>query len=151
MESRLHLVPRFRKRLAWVPGNIGKPVLVDDPSFDVAFHVRRTTLPEPRGVDEAKRLMEQIMSESIDRSRPLWQMVFFDLADNRTGFILKMHHSLVDGISGVDVGMVLLDAAPNPVKIDPPPYKPEPPPTWGELVRDAFVEGWSPPRDRISG
>jgi diacylglycerol O-acyltransferase / wax synthase len=146
--SRLHYVPRFRKKLAWVPAYQGRPVWVDDPHFDLRFHMRYTGLPRPGGEREALRLMGRIMSRPLDRQRPLWEIWLFDLPDNRIGLIQKTHHCLIDGISGVDIGTVLLDLMKNPPPGEPAPeWKPAETPTRGRLLVDALVERYTKPAE----
>src|SRR6202161_634585 len=119
--SRLHLVPRYRQRLAFVPFGQGRPVWVDDPHFNVAFHVRHTALPSPGGDEQLKRLCGRVFSQALDRSRPLWELWLVEgLADDRFALLSKTHHALVDGISGVDIVTVLLDASPEPMPVAPP-------------------------------
>jgi WS/DGAT/MGAT family acyltransferase len=140
IESRLHLVPRFRKKLMWVPYGQHRPVWIDDPHFDIRFHVRYTGLRKPGGMAEACDLMERVMSTSLDRSRPLWEMWMFDLPDGQKGLIQKTHHCLIDGISGVDVGTVILDLQTDapPAKAAPP-WTPEPAPSKQELLRESLM------------
>jgi diacylglycerol O-acyltransferase len=146
--SRLHLVPRFRKKLAWVPVGQGRPVLVDDPHFDIRFHVRFTGLPRPSGEREALRLMGRVMSRPLDRQRPLWELWVFELPDNRLGIIQKTHHCLIDGISGVDLGTVLLDVAERPPASDPAPeWRPLAVPSKKRLLVDALVERYTKPAE----
>ena len=139
IESRLHKVPRFRKKLAWVPLDAGLPIWVDDPHFDLRFHIRHTGLPKPGGRAEALRLMGRVMSLPLDRARPLWEMWLFDLPDGRRGLIQKTHHCLIDGISGVDLGTVLLDFGPKPRQVEAPEWTPVEPPTRWELLRDTWL------------
>jgi diacylglycerol O-acyltransferase len=146
--SRLHLVPRFRKKLAWVPAYQGRPVWVDDPHFDIRFHVRYTGLPRPGGEREALRLMGRVMSRPLDRQRPLWELWVFELPDNRLGMIQKTHHCLIDGISGVDLGTVLLDVAKAPPPSDPPPeWRPSTMPSRKRLLVDAVLERYTKPAE----
>ncbi|HEX4338160.1 MAG TPA: wax ester/triacylglycerol synthase family O-acyltransferase [Polyangiaceae bacterium] len=146
--SRLHLVPRFRKKLAWVPAYQGRPVWVDDPHFDIRFHVRYTGLPRPSGEREALTLMGRVMSRPLDRQRPLWELWVFELPDNRLGVIQKTHHCLIDGISGVDLATVLLDVAKHPPPSDPPPdWRPSPIPSRERLLVDAVVERYTKPAE----
>ena len=113
--SRLHLVPRYRQRLAFVPFGQGRPVWVDDPHFNVAFHVRHTALPSPGGDEQLKRLCGRIFSQALDRSRPMWELWLVEgLSDDRFALLSKTHHALVDGISGVDIVTVLFDTSPEP-------------------------------------
>src|ERR1700757_2995381 len=117
---RLHLVPRYRQRLAFVPLNQGRPVWVDDPHFNVSFHVRHTALPSPGGDEQLKRLAGRVFSQALDRSRPLWEIWLVEgLADDRFALLSKTHHALVDGISGVDIATVLFDTSPEPTGIAP--------------------------------
>jgi diacylglycerol O-acyltransferase / wax synthase len=139
---RLHLVPRYRQRLAFVPFGQGRPVWVDDPHFNVAFHVRHTALPSPGGDEQLKRLCGRIFSQALDRSRPLWELWLVEgLADDRFALLSKTHHALVDGISGVDIATVLFDTAPDPAGIAPEPERtPRPLPTGAQLLADALLE-----------
>jgi len=147
--SRLHLVPRFRKRLKWVPMGLGRPVWVDDPHFDIRYHVRFTGLPKPASLEAAKRLMAEVMSRPLDRTRPLWEMWLCELPDNRTALIQKTHHCLIDGVSGVDVGTVMLDFAAESTVIEAPPFVPERQPNKRELMRTAMVDVVKSPREAV--
>ncbi|MCW2968811.1 MAG: wax ester/triacylglycerol synthase family O-acyltransferase [Solirubrobacteraceae bacterium] len=115
LESRLHLIPRYRQRLAQpTPGGLTNPVWVDDKGFDAGWHVRRSTTAD------AASLLGQEMSRRLDRSRPLWEMSVVDgLPDGRAALLPKMHHALVDGVAAVDVGTVLLDPSPEPMDLRP--------------------------------
>jgi diacylglycerol O-acyltransferase / wax synthase len=147
--SRLHLVPRYRQRLAFVPFGQGRPVWVDDPHFNVAFHVRHTALPSPGGDEQLKRLCGRIFSQALDRSRPLWELWLVEgLADDRFALLSKTHHALVDGISGVDIATVLFDTSPNPAGIAPERQRaPRPLPTDAQLLADALLERATAPAE----
>jgi diacylglycerol O-acyltransferase len=152
--SRLHLVPRYRQRLAFVPLNQGRPVWVDDPHFNVAFHVRHTALPSPGGEDQLKRLCGRIFSQALDRSRPLWEIWLVEgLAEDRFALLSKTHHALVDGISGVDIATVLFDASPDPLPIAPPDHEwiPRPLPTGAQLLAEALLERATVPTEIVRG
>src|SRR6185369_5882944 len=126
----------------------GRPVWVDDPHFDIRFHVRYTGLPRPSGEREALTLMGRVMSRPLDRQRPLWELWVFELPENRFAIIQKTHHCLIDGISGVDLGTVLLDLMKNPPPGDPPPdWKPSEMPTRERLLMDAVVERFTRPAE----
>ncbi len=113
VESQLHKVPRFRQVLAWVPG-FGHPVWVDDVRFNLLYHVRHTALPEPGDERQLKRMAGRILSQEFDRGKPLWENWFVDgLAGNRFAIISKMHHCMADGISGLDLGTVLMGRSPD--------------------------------------
>ena len=115
VHRRLHLVPRFRQKLAFVPFNLERPVWVDDPHFNVEYHVRHTALPEPGTEDSLKRLAGRIMSQQLDKTKPLWEIWLVDkLAGDRFAMITKTHHCLIDGVSGADITAVLLDITPEP-------------------------------------
>jgi diacylglycerol O-acyltransferase / wax synthase len=140
IRSRLHLVPRFRKKVRFVPGGLHRPVWVDDPHFDLRFHVRWTGLPKPAGERAALTLMSRLQGHHLDRRHPLWELWVFDLADGRRGVIQKTHHCLIDGMSGVDLGTVLLDFSADAPKTEPEPWRAEPEPSDAELVRDALED-----------
>ncbi len=132
--SRLHLIPRYRQRLAYVPVERA-PVWVDDEHFNVDFHVRHTSLPRPGGHDELVALMGRLASQQLDRSKPLWEMwVVEGLSDDRFAIIAKTHHSMIDGIAGVDLMQVLLNPGPVAGVEDPPVFRPRPAPHGTELV-----------------
>jgi WS/DGAT/MGAT family acyltransferase len=143
ISSRLHLVPRYRQRLATVPFGQGRPVWVDDPYFQLTFHVRHTALPRPGGDAELKRLAGRIFSQSLDRSRPLWEMWLVEgLEGGRFALLTKTHHALVDGISGVDIATVLFDTSSAPAPVAPPAQEwvPRPLPSRAQLLADALLE-----------
>ncbi len=154
IRKRLHLVPRYRHKLAHTALDSGRPVWVDDPDFNLEFHVRHTALPAPGSWEQLRNLTARIFSQALDRSKPLWEMWLIEgldpdiegpglpalerrrAGDGRFALISKTHHSLIDGIAGVDLATVLFDAAP-----DPPPlrhsgraWKPHREPDAGELV-----------------
>ncbi|HLY37153.1 MAG TPA: wax ester/triacylglycerol synthase family O-acyltransferase [Candidatus Binatia bacterium] len=137
VHSRLHLVPRFRQRVAYVPWE-GVPVWVDDDRFRLAYHVRHTALPRPGDDRVLKRLVGRIMSQPLDRTRPLWEMwVVEGLEGDRFALISKTHHCMVDGVSGADLMAVLLDAAPDGEVGIPKPWTPRRPPSGVRLLFDA--------------
>jgi diacylglycerol O-acyltransferase / wax synthase len=122
LRERIHLIPRYTMRLDPAPLGLANPVWVDDGSFDVDRHVRRTALPAPGGDAELCELMGEVMSEPLDRSLPLWQLLVVEgLADSRTAIIARMHHALVDGLAAVDVSTVILDPSPEGLDLPPPP------------------------------
>ena len=143
VEGRLHLVPRYRQRLAFVPFGQGRPVWVDDPHFNAAYHVRHTSLPRPGSEDELKRLAGRVFAQELDRDKPLWELWLVDKLDgDRFAVIAKTHHCLVDGVSGVDITTVLFDTAPEPAPTPPPERQwiPRPLPSDAELLADALLE-----------
>jgi diacylglycerol O-acyltransferase / wax synthase len=152
--GRLHLVPRYRQRLAFVPLNQGRPVWVDDPHFNLAFHVRHTALPSPGGDAQLKRLAGRVFSQALDRSRPLWEIWLVEgLADDGFALLSKTHHALVDGVSGVDIATVLFDTSANPVPVaaDDHEWIPRPLPSGAQLLADALVERATVPGEIVRG
>lgn len=141
IEQRIGVVPRYRQKIKWVPGHIASPVWVDDTTFDVGYHVRRSALPRP-GLDAALReLVGRLMSRRLDRSRPLWEMYLVEgLSGGRIAIITKTHHAMVDGISAVDIGQVILDLTPAPREVPEGVWMPAPEPHPVELVLDAVSE-----------
>jgi WS/DGAT/MGAT family acyltransferase len=153
--SRLHLIPRYRQRLAFVPLHQGRPVWVDDPHFNVAFHVRHTALPSPGHDEQLKRLCGRVFSQALDRSRPMWELWLVEgLAGDRFALLSKTHHALVDGISGVDIATVLFDASSEPAGVAPPPereWTPRPVPSGAQLLADALLERATAPAEMVRG
>jgi WS/DGAT/MGAT family acyltransferase len=115
IRQRLHLVPRYRHKLAHTIIDSGRPVWIDDPSFNLAYHVRHTALPMPGDWEQLRGLTARIFSQALDRSKPLWEMWLIEgLEDDRFALISKTHHALIDGIAGVDLATVLFDFSPEP-------------------------------------
>ncbi len=133
--SRLHRIPRYRQMLQWTPIE-GAPVWVDDPHFNVHYHVRHTSLPRPGDERQLKRLVGRILSQSLDRAKPLWEMWIVEGLEGNEHFamVTKIHHCMVDGMSSVDLLEVLLSAEPKE-KVEPAPrYVPRPAPTGVQLA-----------------
>jgi len=154
VQSRLHLVPRYRQRLAFVPAGQGRPVWVDDPHFKLGFHVRHTALPRPGCEEELRRLAGRVFSQPLDRDRPLWELWLVEgLAGERFALLSKTHHALVDGISGVDIVTVLFDASPEPMPVAPPEQEwvARPLPSRAQLLADALLERATVPRELLYG
>ena len=152
--ERLHLVPRYRQRLAFVPLNQGRPVWVDDPHFNIAFHVRHTALPSPGGDAQLKRLAGRVFSQALDRSRPLWEIWLVEgVCDGRFALLSKTHHALVDGVSGVDIATVLFDTSPDPMPVAPAEHEwvPRPLPSGAQLLADALIERATVPGEIMRG
>lgn len=142
IRRRLHLVPRYRHKLAYTALDSGRPVWVDDPNFNLEYHVRHTALPAPGGWDQLQELTARIFSQQLDRSKPLWEMWLIEgLEDDRFALITKTHHSLIDGIAGVDLATVLFDLSPDPPQIPHSgrPWKPHPEPSAASLVTAGVV------------
>jgi len=143
--SRLHLIPRYRQVLAWTPIE-GHPVWVDDAHFNIDYHVRHTSLPRPGDAQQLKRLSGRIMSQQLDRSKPLWEMWIVEGLEggNRFAVITKVHHCMIDGMSSVDLLEVLLTPQPTETIEPAPRWIPRPAPRprdllWAEAVRRASI------------
>ena len=137
IRRRLHLVPRYRHKLAYTALDSGRPVWIDDPSFNLEYHIRHTALPAPGQWEQLQELTARIFSQQLDRSKPLWEMWLIEgLEEDRFALITKTHHSLIDGIAGVDLATVLFDLSPEPPDFPPPggPWKPHPEPGTLHLV-----------------
>jgi diacylglycerol O-acyltransferase / wax synthase len=118
--SRLHLVPRFTQKLAYPPAQAGRPFWVDDPSFNLEYHVRHSALPSPGSEEQLRNMAARVFSQQLDRSKPLWELWMVQgLTRRRFAFVTKTHHALVDGISGVDIATVLFDLKPAPEPAEP--------------------------------
>jgi WS/DGAT/MGAT family acyltransferase len=142
VRSRLHLVPRYRQRIAKAPFETGLPLWIDDPTFNLGYHIRHTGLPGPGDLDGLLALAARIFSRRLDRSKPLWELYLVEgLQDGRFAVISKTHHALVDGVSGVDLATVLFDLTPEGTDVEPgEPWVPKRVPTRAELVARG-VEG----------
>jgi WS/DGAT/MGAT family acyltransferase len=142
IEQRLHLVPRYRQKLAFPPLAQARPVWVDDPHFNVGYHVRHTALPAPAGERELRRLAGRVFAQQLDRSKPLWEIWLVNrVGDDQFALVCKTHHALVDGISGVDIMAVLFDLEADPAERDPgPAWYPRPAPSGPELFADALAD-----------
>jgi diacylglycerol O-acyltransferase / wax synthase len=151
--SRLHLVPRYRQRLAYVPLGQGRPVWTDDPHFNPYYHIRHTALPKPADDDALKRLAGRLFSQRLDRSKPLWEIwLVQNMSHNRFALVAKTHHALVDGISGVDITTVLFDTAREPAPTGPPPpWSAKPLPGQAKLLGEALLERSIVPSEMARG
>ncbi|MDQ6648563.1 MAG: wax ester/triacylglycerol synthase family O-acyltransferase, partial [Actinomycetota bacterium] len=141
IEGRIGLVPRYRQKVRWVPGRLASPVWVDDPDFDVAFHVRRSALPRPGSQQQLQDLVGRVQARQLDRSRPLWEMYLVEgLEDGRIAVITKTHHAMVDGISAVDIGQVILDTTREPRATPADDWRPRRPPGPVGLLAGAWLD-----------
>ena len=118
--SRLPRIPLFRRRLAEVPFNMHFPVWVEDPDFDLDYHVRRVAVPAPGGIPELCEMAGDFVSRQLDRTRPLWEMQIVEgMADGNIGVLAKIHHSTIDGVSGAEMMVHLFDLEPIPAPAEP--------------------------------
>jgi WS/DGAT/MGAT family acyltransferase len=141
VEGKLGLVPRYRQVVRFVPFALARPVWVDDPHFNLGYHVRRTALPEPGGDDELRTLVGRVMSQNLDRAKPLWEMwVVEGLGDGRWALVSKVHHAMVDGVASTDLMTVLLDKERHPERPPASRWSPEPAPGTARLLFDGILE-----------
>src|ERR687894_603451 len=149
LESRLHLVPRYRQKLAEPRFEMGRPFWVDDPRFNIEYHVRHSALPKPGSFDQLRQLAGRLFSQRLDRSKPLWELWLVQGLEEGEGdsgerfaLISKSHHAMVDGVSGVDIATVLFDLAAQPDQQPEPEAKwtPRPEPSAVELVAQNAVD-----------
>jgi len=119
VESRLGLVPRYRQKLAVPPVETGRPFWIDDPQFNIGYHVRHSALPAPGDETVLRRMAARVFSQQLDRTKPLWELWLVEgLRKRRFALISKTHHALVDGVSGVDIATVLFDVKPVPEPVE---------------------------------
>ncbi|MFL5821686.1 MAG: WS/DGAT/MGAT family O-acyltransferase [Solirubrobacteraceae bacterium] len=148
--SRLDLVPRYRQKLAPIPLGQGRPKWVDDPVFDVRFHVRATALPRPGTEYELQVLTARVFSQPLTRQRPLWELWLVEgLEGGRFAVVSKTHHALVDGISGLDLLSVLFSSEEEPADADSGPWRPRPSPAGVALLAEALLERATMPAELV--
>lgn len=138
--GKLPLLPRYRQVVRFVPLQLGRPVWADDEHFNVEYHVRHTALPPPGGEVELRRLVGRVMSQQLDRSKPLWELWMVEgLDEGRWAVLSKTHHCMVDGVSGTELVTVLLDMTPDTAPPAPEPWQPGAPPSSLGLAADALA------------
>jgi diacylglycerol O-acyltransferase / wax synthase len=141
VQARLPLVPRYRQRVVEVPGRLANPVWADDPEFDVDYHVRTSGLPRPGTEMQLLELVSRTMSRPLDRARPLWEMYLVEgLTGGGMAVITKTHPALVDGLSAIDIGQVLLDVDPEAPAPEGDDWSPRRLPSGLQLIRHALYE-----------
>jgi diacylglycerol O-acyltransferase / wax synthase len=140
VRSRLHLLPRYRQHIVTPPWQLGAPVWVDDPHFDLSYHVRHAALPAPGNTAQLTEYSTRILSRQLDRQRPLWELYVIEgLEHGRLALLGKTHHAMIDGLAGIDIATVVLDIAPDQSDEvpDPQPWTPNPTPSTTRLAGDA--------------
>ena len=140
VKAGLHIIPRYRQKLAYLSSE-NRPVWVDDDRFDIEYHIRHTSLPRPGSEEQLKEKSARIMQHHLNRARPLWEIwVIEGLEGDRFALVPKVHHCMIDGISGVDLMMVLMSMTPDPVIVEGPPFQPRPIPSRLEVSFDNLVQ-----------
>jgi diacylglycerol O-acyltransferase / wax synthase len=152
VREKLVLVPRYRQIVRFVALRAGRPVWVDDPHFNLEYHLRHTALPTPGGEQELRRLVGRVMSQQLDRAKPLWEMwVAEGLEEGRWALISKTHHCMVDGVSGTDLLSVMLDDRADPDALGEDGWAPRPAPTGVALLAIAIAGSLSIPYGAARG
>jgi WS/DGAT/MGAT family acyltransferase len=114
IRSRVHRLPRLRQRLLYPPLGLGTPFWVDYPGFDIHQHLRRISLPAPGTEAQFQQLVGELLAPPLDRAKPLWELILVEgFEDDRFAIVYKTHHAMADGISAVDIGMLLFDVEPK--------------------------------------
>ena len=150
--SKLPLVPRYRQKVREVPFGLGRPVWVDDPNFQILYHIRRTAVPVPGGDEELRNLAGRVYAQNLDRSKPLWELWIVEgLEEGRWAMISKVHHCMVDGVSGSDLLSVIMDVSPDPVPTPHVPWNPGREPSPVHLLMDTIADTIVSPIERIRG
>jgi diacylglycerol O-acyltransferase / wax synthase len=150
IDSKLDLVPRYRRVVRTVPLELGRPVWVDDPHFNIEYHLRHTALPSPGGEAELRKLVGRVMSQPLDRSKPLWEIwVVEGLEDGQWAVMAKTHHAMVDGVSGTDLLALIMDISPEPAIHEPTTWTPEPAPSSLQLAVQASIDLLRSPYEQI--
>jgi diacylglycerol O-acyltransferase len=142
VRSRLHLVPRYRQRLGFPPAQTGRPMWIDDTTFNLEYHVRHSALPSPGSEEQLRNIAGRIFSQQLDRSKPLWELWLVQGLDkNRFALIVKTHHAVIDGVAGVDLATVLFDLKPVPEPTKPDhDWVPKPSPSPGQMAARGAME-----------
>jgi len=150
VDRKLGLVPRYRQVVQFVPFDLGRPVWVDDPHFNIEYHLRHTALPAPGGESELRKLVGRVMSQRLDRSKPLWEIwVVEGLEDDRWAMLAKTHHAMVDGVAGTDLLAVIMDLSPEATPPVVAAWHPRPTPSNGQLVADAVTTMLRSPYEQL--
>lgn len=148
--GRLDRLPRYRQVLREVPLKLGMPVWQDDADFNLEYHVRHTAVPPPGGREELRALAGRLLSHRLDMQRPLWEMWLIEgLPDDGFAILNKVHHAMVDGISGNDIMEVLLDASPDVPTPEPSVWEPKPPPSDAQVLASALADTVRNPAQRL--
>jgi diacylglycerol O-acyltransferase / wax synthase len=149
--SKLPLVPRYRQRVREVPLQLGRPVWVDDPHFQILYHVRHTAVPGPGSDEQLRNLAGRVLGQRLDMAKPLWELWLVEnLADNRWAIISKVHHAMVDGIAGTDLMELMFDLTPDATHDEPRDWTPQRNPSGLGMVTDALNEAVTHPLQQLS-
>lgn len=149
--SKLPLVPRYRQRVREVPLQVGRPMWVDDPHFQILYHVRHTAVPRPGSDEQLRNLAGRILGQRLDMSKPLWELYLVEgLADDRWAIISKVHHCMVDGVAGTDLMQLMFDLSPDAKHEEPRDWTPQRSPSSAGMVANAVADAVADPLRQIS-
>src|SRR4051812_19226291 len=150
VEGKLGLVPRYRQRVRFIPLGLGRPVWIDDPHFNLSYHLRHSALPAPGSEEQLRRTAARIFAQRLDRTKPLWEIWMLEgLEENRWALLSKVHHCMVDGVSATDLMSVMFegqDSEPPPAADD---WHPEPEPNDLELVMRTLTHRTFSPSEQL--
>ena len=150
--SKIPNLPRYRQVMKQVPLQLGRPIWVDDPHFDLEYHVRQTALPSPGNQEQRWRMFSRIMNQRLDRTRPLWELWAVEgLEGGRWMLVNKPHHAMVDGVAGTELITNLLDLSPDPERPAPPDWSASPAPSSISMVASALTDLGRRPLEEIPG
>jgi WS/DGAT/MGAT family acyltransferase len=148
--GKLPAVPRYRQKVRFVPLQLGRPLWVDDPHFNLRYHLRHTALAPPGGDQELRNLIGRVMAQQLDRHKPLWEMWMVEgLEQGHWALVSKVHHCMVDGVSGTDLLAVVLDSEPEPAAPMRDDWQPDSEPNDARLVFDAMVDLVASPYEQL--
>ena len=148
--GKLPLVPRYRQVVRTVPFDLGRPVWADDPHFNLEYHVRHTALPKPGGEAQLRRLIGRLMSQQLDRDKPLWEIWMVEgLEDDHWALVSKTHHAMVDGVSGTDLLSIIMDLTPDQTPPEPDDWEAAPAPSRQSLAVEAVVDMIRSPYEQL--
>jgi diacylglycerol O-acyltransferase / wax synthase len=149
--SKLPKVPRYRQRVRPVPMQLGRPVWVDDPHFQILYHVRHTAVPRPGSDEQLRNLAGRVLGQRLDMAKPLWELWLVEgLADDRWALISKVHHCMVDGVAGTDLMQLMFDLSPDAKHQAPEDWTPRRTPSSVGLMADSLSDSLAHPLQQLA-
>jgi diacylglycerol O-acyltransferase / wax synthase len=149
--TKLPKVPRYRQRVRPVPLQLGRPLWVDDPHFQILYHVRHTAVPNPGSDEQLRNLAGRVLGQRLDLAKPLWELWLVEgLADDKWALISKVHHCMVDGVAGTDLMQLMFDLAPDATHDAPQDWTPQHAPSSLSVMTGAMTEAMTHPVEQLS-